>query len=228
MSDPARHLDAIKALLGASGLLTDATDTAPYATDWRGLYQGRALAVARPANTAELSALLTYCHQNAIAVVPQGGNTGMCGGATPDAGGHQLVVSTQRMTKMRALDRTDMTMTIEAGVPLKTAQDLARDAGCWLPLSISAEGTAQIGGVLSTNAGGNNTVRFGNARDLVLGLEVVLPDGQIWHGLRRRGAQAGSRAQGGRAGPVRRPQPRSRAGIVRPLPIRGPRLAGGL
>ncbi len=179
------HFDAIRSLLGDTGLLTDVSDTASYATDWRGLYQGRALAVARPATTPELAALVRYCCENNIPVVPQGGNTGMCGGATPAPDGTQLVISTSRITKLRALDRTDMTMTIEAGVPLKTAQDMARDAGCWLPLSISAEGTAQIGGVLSTNAGGNNTVRFGNARDMVLGLEVVLPDGQIWHGLRR-------------------------------------------
>ena len=185
MTDDARHLTAISDLLGESGLLTEPSDTAPYAQDWRGLYHGHALAVARPATAQELAALVRYCAEHGIAMVPQGGNTGMCGGATPSASGHQLVISTSRMTKVRSIDRLDRTITIEAGVPLKTAQDIAREAGCWLPLSISAEGTAQIGGVLSTNAGGNNTVRFGNARDLVLGLEVVLPDGEIWNGLRR-------------------------------------------
>jgi FAD/FMN-containing dehydrogenase len=185
MPDADRHITALKQLLGEPGVLAGTTDTESYARDWRGLYQGRALAVARPATTAELSALVRYCGEQGIAMVPQGGNTGMCGGATPSATGHQLIISTARMTKLRAIDRTDLTMTIEAGVPLKTAQDIAREAGFWLPLSISAEGTAQIGGVLSTNAGGNNTLRYGNARDFVLGLEVVLPDGQIWNGLRR-------------------------------------------
>lgn len=179
------HLAALQDLLGASGLLTAMADTESYARDWRGLYQGRALAVARPASTEELAAVVRYCAANRIRMVPQGGNTGMCGGATPSADGSELVISTARLTRLRAVDRLDRTMTIEAGVPLKTAQDHAREAGCWLPLSISAEGSAQIGGVLATNAGGNNTVRFGNARDLVLGLEVVLPDGQIWNGLRR-------------------------------------------
>ncbi len=189
MTDPAahtgRHLAALQDLLGSSGLLTGDSDTESYARDWRGLYQGKALAVARPASTEELAVVVRYCAENGIRMVPQGGNTGMCGGATPSADGHELVISTSRLTKLRAVDKLDRTMTIEAGVPLKTAQDYAKEAGCWLPLSISAEGTAQIGGVLATNAGGNNTVRFGNARDLVLGLEVVLPDGQIWNGLRK-------------------------------------------
>jgi len=185
MTDYARHITAIRDLLGENGLLTDPTDIASYGQDWRGLYLGQALAVARPATTEALAATVRYCAENRIAMVPQGGNTGMCGGATPSPDGRQLVISTARMTRLRAIDKIDQTMTIEAGVPLKTAQDLAREEGLWLPLSISAEGTAQIGGILSTNAGGNNTVRFGSARDLVLGLEVVLPDGQIWNGLRR-------------------------------------------
>ena len=185
MSEDAHPLRAIRDLLGDAGLLTASSDTAPYAQDWRGLYHGRPLAVARPATTAELATLVRHCAAHNIAMVPQGGNTGMCGGATPSPSGQQLVISTARMTKLRAIDPIDLTMTIEAGVPLLTAQELAREAGLWLPLSIAAEGSAQIGGVLSTNAGGNNTVRFGNARDLVLGLEVVLPDGQIWNGLRR-------------------------------------------
>jgi FAD/FMN-containing dehydrogenase len=114
-----------------------------------------------------------------------GGNTSMVGGAAVSEDGSQLVLSLSRMGRVRAIDPLDMTMEIEAGVPLKAAQQAAEDAGCLLPLSISSEGSAQIGGVLATNAGGNNTVRYGNARDLVLGLEVVLPDGQVWNGLRR-------------------------------------------
>jgi FAD/FMN-containing dehydrogenase len=117
--------------------------------------------------------------------VPQGGNTSMVGGAVPNEDGSELVLSTVRLNRIRDLDPADMTLTIEAGVTLKAAQLAAAEHGCLLPLSISSEGTAQIGGVLAVNAGGNNTVRYGNARDLVLGLEVVLPDGSIWNGLRR-------------------------------------------
>jgi FAD/FMN-containing dehydrogenase len=178
-------LKAIGAVVGASGLLTEATDTAPYAEDWRHLYQGRTPAVVRPADTAQLAAVLRLCNEHGIGVVPQGGNTSMVAGATPDANNRQLVVSTGRMTRVRAIDPVDRTMTVEAGVTLKAAQLAAAGADCLLPLSISSEGSAQIGGVLATNAGGNNTLRYGNARDLVLGLEVVLPDGQVWNGLRR-------------------------------------------
>jgi FAD/FMN-containing dehydrogenase len=178
-------LDALRAIVGPAGLLTDPADTAPYAEEWRRLYQGRTAAVVRPADTAALAAVLRLCDARGVGVVPQGGNTSMVAGATPDADGSQIVVSTGRMNRVRAIDATDMTMTIEAGVTLKAAQLAAAEADCLLPLSISSEGSAQIGGVLATNAGGNNTLRYGNARDLVLGLEVVLPDGQVWDGLRR-------------------------------------------
>jgi FAD/FMN-containing dehydrogenase len=177
-------LDAIRAIVGPAGLLTDAADTAPYAEDWRRLYQGRTPAVVRPADAEQLAAALRLCNERGVAVVPQGGNTSMVAGATPDADNSQIVISTARMNRVRRIDPIDMTMTIEAGVTLKAAQIAASEADCLLPLSISSEGSAQIGGVLATNAGGNNTVRYGNARDLVLGLEVVLPDGQIWNGLR--------------------------------------------
>src|ERR1019366_2634652 len=120
-----------------------------------------------------------------VPIVTQGGNTSMVGGAVPAEDGSELVLSTARLNRVRDLDPVDMTMTIEAGVTLKAAQLAAAEHGCLLPLSISSEGTAQIGGVLAVNAGGNNTVRYGNARDLVLGLGAVLPDGTIWHGLRR-------------------------------------------
>jgi len=177
-------LDQLRAIVGPSGLLTDAADTAPFATDWRHLYEGRTPAVVRPASTNQLAAVMRLCNDHGIAVVPQGGNTSMVAGATPDANNAQLVVSTARMNHVRAIDPVDLTMTIEAGVTLKAAQMAALEADCLLPLSISSEGSAQIGGVLATNAGGNNTLRYGNARDLVLGLEVVLPDGQVWNGLR--------------------------------------------
>jgi FAD/FMN-containing dehydrogenase len=178
-------LEAIRAVVGPRGLLTEPADTAPYSEDWRRLYQGRTPAVVRPADTAELAEIVRLCAAARAPLVPQGGNTSMVGGATPDADGSQIVLSLARLNRVRAIDPVDLTMTIEAGVTLKAAQIAAADAGCLLPLSISSEGSAQIGGVLATNAGGNNTVRYGNARDLVLGLEVVLPDGQIWNGLRR-------------------------------------------
>ncbi|HVZ08334.1 FAD-binding oxidoreductase [Rhodopila sp.] len=178
-------LDSIRAIVGDRGLLTDPNDTAPYSEDWRRLYRGRTPAVVRPATTRELAAVVGLCARFGISVVPQGGNTSMVGGAVPAEDGSELVLSTARMNHVRAIDPVDMTMTIEAGVTLKAAQLAAAEAGCLLPLSISSEGTAQIGGVLAVNAGGNNTVRYGNARDMVLGLEVVLPDGEIWNGLRR-------------------------------------------
>ena len=178
-------IDDIRAVVGERGLLTEPTDTAAYVEDWRRLYHGRTPAVVRPANADEVARVVRLCAGAGVPLVPQGGNTSMVGGATPDEAGHQIVLSLARMTRVREIDRVDMTMTIEAGVTLKAAQDAASDAGCLLPLSIASEGSAQIGGVLATNAGGNNTVRYGNARDLVLGLEVVLPDGSMWEGLRR-------------------------------------------
>ena len=177
-------LQQLAQIVGARGLLTDPADVAPYCEDWRHLYRGQARAVVRPADTRELAAVVGLCASRDVCVIPQGGNTSMVGGATPDASGEQIVLSLSRFNRLRAIDPVDMTMTIEAGVPLKAAQDAAEEAGCLLPISISSEGTAQIGGILATNAGGNNTLRYGNARDLVLGLEVVLPDGSTWEGLR--------------------------------------------
>jgi FAD/FMN-containing dehydrogenase len=185
---PSSHADLIarlRSVVGERGLLTDPSDTASYAEDWRRLYRGRTDAVVRPATTEELAGIVRLCAEAGVPVVPQGGNTSMVGGAVPAEDGSELVISLARLNRMRQIDPVDFSMTVEAGVTLKAAQDAAAEAGCLFPLSISAEGTAQIGGVLATNAGGNNTVRYGNARDLVLGLEVVLPDGQIWSGLRR-------------------------------------------
>jgi FAD/FMN-containing dehydrogenase len=178
-------LDAIRAIVGDRGMLTEPSDTAPYSEDWRRLYRGRTNAVIRPGTTEELAAVIKLCAQSGTPVVPQGGNTSMVGGAVPNENGSELILSTTRLNRIRDLDPIDLTLTIEAGVTLKAAQLAAAEQGCLLPLSISSEGTAQIGGVLAVNAGGNNTVRYGNARDLVLGLEVVLPDGSIWNGLRR-------------------------------------------
>ncbi len=182
---PAALIDQLRAALGGSGLLTDAGDTAAYVEDWRGLYHGRTPAVVRPGTTEETAAVLRLCSEAGVSVVPQGGNTSMVGGATPSADGREIVLSLSRLNRVRAIDPADLTITLDAGVTLKAAQLAADEAGCLLPLSISSEGSAQIGGILATNAGGNNTVRYGNARDLVLGLEVVLADGAVWNGLRR-------------------------------------------
>ena len=185
MTAAAALIARLRAMLGGGGLLTDPNDIAPYSRDWRGLYRGRAAAVARPASTAELAETVRLCAEAGVPVVPQGGNTSMVGGAVPAEDGSEIVVTHARMNRVRGVDAIDLSITLEAGVTLKAAQDAAAEAGCLLPLSIAAEGTAQIGGVLATNAGGNNTVRYGNARDLVLGLEVVLADGSVWNGLRR-------------------------------------------
>lgn len=182
---PSGLLDALSSVLGPRGIVTDARDLEPHLSDWRGLYRGASPAMIRPAITAELSNAMRLLDAANVPVVPQGGNTSMVGGAMPDESGRQVIVSLSRMNRIRDLDPLDMTMVAEAGVVLKNAQDAAAAAGCLFPLSLGAEGTATIGGVLATNAGGNTTVRYGNARDLMLGLEVVLPDGQIIEGLRR-------------------------------------------
>jgi FAD/FMN-containing dehydrogenase len=184
-ADRADLLARLAGLLGPRGLLTDPPDIAPYGQDWRGLYQGQPLAVVRPADTLEVAAVVRACAEHGVGMVPQGGNTSLVGGAVPAEDGSELVLSLARMNRLRAVDALDLTLTVEAGATLQSAQEAATAAGCLLPLSFGADGTAQVGGVLATNAGGNNTVRYGNARDLVLGLEVVLPDGAIWDGLRR-------------------------------------------
>jgi len=180
-----RLIAGIHAVVGDPGLLTNPSDTGPYAEDWRRLYRGRTPAVVRPARTEEVAQVVRLCAEAGVPIVPQGGNTSMVGGATPAADGSEIVLSLARMHQVRTVDAVDLTLTVEAGVTLAAAQEAASEAGCLLPLSMSSEGSAQIGGVLATNAGGNNTVRYGNARDLVLGLEVVLPDGSVWNGLRR-------------------------------------------
>ena len=185
MHDLIGLIGALTARLGPAGVLIDPADTEAYCEDWRRLYHGRTPAVLRPANTDEVASAVRLCAEHGAAIVPQGGNTSMVGGAAVSEDGSQIILSLSRLNRVREIDPLDMTMVIEAGVPLKAAQEAAADAGCLLPLSISSEGSAQIGGVLATNAGGNNTVRYGNARDLVLGVEVVLPDGQVWNGLRR-------------------------------------------
>jgi D-lactate dehydrogenase (cytochrome) len=171
-------------VVGAAHVLTGTQDTAPFVTDWRKRYTGTPLAVVRPATTAEVSGVVKLCAETRTAIVPQGGNTGLCGGATPDASGTQVVLSLSRLNRIRALDPINNTLTAEAGCVLANLQRAAAEADRLFPLSLAAEGSCEIGGNLSTNAGGVQVLRYGNTRDLVLGLEVVLPSGEVWDGLR--------------------------------------------
>ncbi len=174
----------LAAIVGARGIVTDAADMAPYLADWRALYQGRAAAVVRPASTAEVAAVVRLCAETRTPIVPQGGNTGMCGAATPDATGDAVVIAMGRMNRITEVNPLNNTLTAEAGCILANIQQAAADVDRLFPLSLGGEGSCLIGGNLSTNAGGINVLRYGNTRDLVLGLEAVLPDGRVWNGLR--------------------------------------------
>ncbi|HEX6148956.1 FAD-binding oxidoreductase, partial [Nocardioides sp.] len=184
MAVPGALLAALRAELGPAGVLTEAADTASYVEDWAGAVRGSTPAVLRPGTTAEVAAVVRLCHEAGVALVPQGGNTGLAGGAVPDAGGDQLVLSLARLRAVRDVDPVADTLTVEAGVVLADAQRAAADAGRLLPLSLASEGSCTVGGTIATNAGGTAVLRYGMMRDLVLGLEVVLPDGQVWDGLR--------------------------------------------
>jgi FAD/FMN-containing dehydrogenase len=158
---------------------------APYCTDWRGRYAGTALAVVFPSDTQQVAAVVKLCAANQIAIVPQGGNTSLCGGSVPSVNGGQVVLNLSRMARIRAIDPTNYTMTVEAGCKLADVREAAEQNKRFFPLGLTAtQKFCEIGGNLSTNAGGINVLRYGNARDLVLGLEVVLPDGRVWNGLR--------------------------------------------
>ncbi|VTU16237.1 putative FAD-linked oxidoreductase [Variovorax sp. PBL-H6] len=179
-----RLKDALAGVVGPRNVLTAPDEQVPFVTDWRGAYSGRALAVVRPGSTDEVSRVVGLCAEAGVAVVPQGGNTGMCGGAVPDESGQAVVLSLSRMNRVLSVDPLNLTMTLQAGCVLQVAQQAALEAGRLFPLSLAAQGSCQIGGNISTNAGGINVLRYGNTRDLVLGLEVVLPDGRVWDGLR--------------------------------------------
>jgi FAD/FMN-containing dehydrogenase len=166
-------------ILGPGGVLTDAADVEPFLTDHRHLYHGRALAVAVPRTVDQVSRLLAYCNANHIGVVPHAGNTSYCGGATPDESGQQIVLSLKRLNKIRSVDPLNYSLVAEAGCILADVQRAADNAERLFPLSLGSEGTCQIGGNLSTNAGGTSVLRYGMMRELVLGLEVVLADGRI-------------------------------------------------
>ncbi|MGH8279415.1 MAG: FAD-binding oxidoreductase [Gammaproteobacteria bacterium] len=177
------HLDTLRKIVGAAQVLTG-TDAEPYAVDWRERYRGRPLAVARPGSTDEVAALVQLCVQQRIPVVPQGGNTGLCGGATPDVSGRALILSLQRLNRVRGIDTDNDSMIVEAGCILQTVQAAARKSDRLFPLSLASEGSCTIGGNLATNAGGTQVLRYGNMRELALGLEVVSAQGETWHGLR--------------------------------------------
>ena len=176
-------LQALAAAVGESNVFTG-DEAAPYLTDWRKRYVGAALAVVRPASTAETAAIVRACAGSRTPMVPQGGNTGLVGGGTPDASGSAVVISMQRMNRVRSIDVANDTITVEAGCVLQRVQQAASEHGRLFPLSLAAEGSATIGGNLATNAGGVQVLRYGNARDLTLGLEVVLASGEVWDGLR--------------------------------------------
>ncbi len=171
-------------IVGQSYVLTRSDDQAPYLTDWRGRYHGSAHAVVRPADVSQVSGVMRLCHELGVGVVPQGGNTGLCGGATPREGDNVIVLALDRLKAVRAIDPVDNTMLVEAGCTLAQIQQAAEGVDRLFPLSLASEGSCQIGGNIATNAGGVHVVRYGNTRQQVLGLEVVLPDGTIWNGLR--------------------------------------------
>jgi FAD/FMN-containing dehydrogenase len=177
-------LDHLREAVGEAHVLTSPDDVAAYSVDWTGTHEGTPLAVVRPGSTAEVAAVVRACHDPGVAIVPQGGNTGLVAGGVPDSSGSQVVLSLGRMRTVRAVDPAAGTITVDAGVVLADVQAAAAEAGRLFPMSLGSEGSCTIGGNVATNAGGTAVLRYGMTRELVLGLEVVLPDGRIWDGLR--------------------------------------------
>jgi FAD/FMN-containing dehydrogenase len=175
-------LEALRDAVGAQHVLTDG-DLSAYLVDWRKRQQGRALAVVRPGTTAQVAAVVAACAAHAVPIVAQGGNTGLVGGSVPDESGRQVLLSLGRMNRVRALDAANLTLTVDAGCVLQAAQQAAAAQGLLFPLSLGAEGSCTVGGNLATNAGGTQVLRYGNARELCLGLEVVTAAGEVWDGL---------------------------------------------
>ncbi|SFU87700.1 FAD/FMN-containing dehydrogenase [Polaromonas sp. YR568] len=182
MSTHTQLIESLRQIVGASNVLTDG-DLTPWVQDWRKRETGKALAVVRPGSTPEVAAVVKACAAARVSIVPQGGNTGMVVGSTPDASGTQVVLSLTRMNKVRTLDAGNLTITVDAGCVLQNLQEACEKAGFLFPLSLASEGSCTIGGNLGTNAGGTQVVRYGNTRDLCLGLEVVNAQGEIWDGL---------------------------------------------
>ena len=184
MSKTEQFLAELADIVGETACVTDEQALEPHVTEWRNVLHGRALAMVSPASTAQVADVVRLCAKTGVAIVPQGGNTGLCGGAIPDESGEQLILSLSRLDSIRSIDPEDFSMVAEAGCILASLQQAARAVDRYFPLSLSAEGSCQIGGNLATNAGGINVIRYGNARQQVLGLEVVLADGSIIDGLR--------------------------------------------
>lgn len=183
---PSALIEQFIAILGADGVRLAPQDVRAHETDWRLRYTGRTDAVLLPRRTEEVSQVIALCARHAVAVVPQGGNTGQSGGSVPLADqGTNVIVNLTRMNRIRSIDRDNGTIAVDAGVVLQTIQEAAQACGRFFPLTLGAEGSCQIGGNLSTNAGGTNVLRYGNARDQAIGLEVVLPDGEVWDGMRK-------------------------------------------
>ncbi len=177
-------IETLVRIVGAQHALHDEAGMAPYLTEWRDRYRGQAALVLRPGSTDEVAAILKCANAARVGIVPQGGNTGLVGAQIPDESGSQVVLSLTRLNHVRDVDLASNTMTVEAGLTLAMAQQVAESAHRLFPLSLASEGSCQIGGVLATNAGGLAVLAYGNARDLALGLEVVLADGRVWHGLK--------------------------------------------
>lgn len=177
-------LQRLRDAVGEGGYLERPEDVAPYLVEWRDLFHGNTSLVVRPQSAAEVAAVVRVCHETRTPFVPQGGRTGLCGGAVPDDSGRAIVLSLERLNRIRDVDPAGYTLTAEAGCVLATLQQAAAQVDRLFPLSLAAEGSCQLGGNLATNAGGLAVLRYGTARDLTLGLEVVLPDGRVWDGLR--------------------------------------------
>ena len=177
-------LEELRRIVGEKGYTTDPEALLPHLTEWRGAYEGRARIMVSPASTREVAAVVKACSRAGTAIVPQGGNTGLCGGAIPDDSGEQVILSLHRMNRVRHIDPENFSIEVDAGCVLAAVQEAAKSAGRFFPLSLSAEGTCQIGGNLATNAGGINVGRYGTARNLALGIEVVLASGEILSSLR--------------------------------------------
>jgi FAD/FMN-containing dehydrogenase len=180
---PETLLNLLRQSVGAPQVLTEG-DLSAYEQDWRKRYRGRALAVVRPGNTDEVAAVVKHCSQQGVSLVPQGGNTGLVGGSVPNHSGHQVLLNLGRLNRIRDVDAANLTLTAEAGCILKQVQDAASAHALLFPLSMASEGSCTIGGNLATNAGGTQVLRYGNARELCLGLEVVTAQGEVWHGLK--------------------------------------------
>jgi FAD/FMN-containing dehydrogenase len=177
-------IDAFVRIVGEEHAIRDEAAMAPYLVEWRDRYHGKAALVLKPGETEQVSAILKLANETRMAIVPQGGNTGLVGGQIPFETGHEVVVSLERLDRVRNIDLASNCMTVEAGLVLALARQVAANAGRLFPLSLASEGSCQIGGVLATNAGGVAVLAYGSARDLALGLEVVLADGTVWNGLK--------------------------------------------